>query len=274
MSTDNNPSSPFWEPLKGPSVSLQKNIRYMAGSDQPEPPSYVKGPVETFDGSEFEARIREIKNPAELIVFSASGCPHCPKAVKAAVNLALVNENITTTIVDAQSCPDLSKRFSVKSVPLTILDRGLSWIGVVSESEVATRILSREMDGYADTVFESLLESGRLEDVTELAKTEAGVAQFARAWQKSTTSTRIGLMMVVEEILEEDPSSFDGAVSLFFEATNSDDAALRGDTADLLGQIGLESAIPHLENLLKDPNPDVAEIAVEAIEAIGDRAGA
>ena len=39
-----------------------------------------------------------------------------------------------------------------------------------------------------------------------------------------------------------------------------------------MGQIGHESAKPVLEELLKDSNPDVAEIAEEALEAIGDRA--
>jgi HEAT repeat protein len=45
---------------------------------------------------------------------------------------------------------------------------------------------------------------------------------------------------------------------------------LRGDTADLLGQIGHPSAREALKSLLKDPNPDVAEIAKEALEALRD----
>lgn len=269
MSTIGKPSNP----LPGPRISLRPNVFFMAGSEQAKVPPYVADPVTTFDGGKLEGQLDDLKMPTELIVFSAPGCPHCPKAVRAAVNLALANENISTTIIDAQSCPDLSKRFSVKSVPLTVLDRGLSWIGVISESEVASKILSREEDGYDDLVFESLMESGRLEDVAQRVKTQAGAIQFARAWKKSTTSTRIGLMMVAEETLEQNPTAFNGSATLLFESTSSDDAALRGDTADLLGQIGLESAIPYLETLLEDPNPDVAEIAEEALEAIRERAG-
>jgi HEAT repeat protein len=51
----------------------------------------------------------------------------------------------------------------------------------------------------------------------------------------------------------------------------ADDAALRGDTADLLGQIGHADAIEALTALTKDPNPDVAEIAAESLEAIQER---
>ena len=53
-------------------------------------------------------------------------------------------------------------------------------------------------------------------------------------------------------------------------ALTADDAALRGDTADLLGKIGLPSAVEPLRGLLADENPDVAEIAQEAIDAIAE----
>jgi HEAT repeat protein len=48
----------------------------------------------------------------------------------------------------------------------------------------------------------------------------------------------------------------------------SPDGALRGDTADLLGQIGDGRAVEALEALRSDPNPDVAEVAADAIEQI------
>jgi HEAT repeat protein len=60
----------------------------------------------------------------------------------------------------------------------------------------------------------------------------------------------------------------DSLVPDLIPATKSEDAALRGDTADLLGQIGHPSTKEALESLLKDPNPDVIEIAEEALESI------
>ena len=54
---------------------------------------------------------------------------------------------------------------------------------------------------------------------------------------------------------------------------DAEDAALRGDTADLIGQTGSETARPALEKLLTDPNPDVVEIAEEALDGLQDLEG-
>ena len=51
----------------------------------------------------------------------------------------------------------------------------------------------------------------------------------------------------------------------------AEDPVLRGDTADLLGRIGHRAARNPLRTLLEDPNPDVAEIASEALEEIEAR---
>ncbi len=46
------------------------------------------------------------------------------------------------------------------------------------------------------------------------------------------------------------------------------EASLRGDIADLLGKIGHPEALPKLQELNQDPDPEVAEAAKEAIEMI------
>jgi len=81
----------------------------------------------------------------------------------------------------------------------------------------------------------------------------------------------MGLLLAAETLLEEFPSMLDSAVSNLLPALESDDGALRGDTADLLGRIGHLSALPALTALLEDPIEDVAEIAAEAIEEITRR---
>ena len=70
---------------------------------------------------------------------------------------------------------------------------------------------------------------------------------------------------VAEEVLERRPSALNDVVKDLGKSAESEDAALRGDTADLLGQIGHPSGALFLEKLLQDPNPDVVEIAEEAL---------
>ena len=69
-----------------------------------------------------------------------------------------------------------------------------------------------------------------------------GAAQFAAIWKGSGTSLRIGLMMAAEEALEADRAALDGLVADLLPTLRTEDAVLRGDTADLLGKIGHRGA--------------------------------
>jgi HEAT repeat protein len=77
--------------------------------------------------------------------------------------------------------------------------------------------------------------------------------------------------MAAEEALEAGREVLDHLVADLVPILCAEDATLRGDTADLLGRIGHPAAKDALESLQGDPNPDVAEIASEALEEIGDR---
>ena len=98
-----------------------------------------------------------------------------------------------------------------------------------------------------------------------------GASELATAWLRSAMSLRMGLLIVVEDVLGADATALDDIVGSLLPALDAEDAGLRGDTADLLGQIGHASALPALEALLGDPNPDVVEIVTEALERIGQR---
>lgn len=213
--------------------------------------------------------LQDLADPVELLVFVASGCAHCPQAVRVANGLAQENQLITTTIVDAQSNLDLARKYAVRSVPVTILNGDLTIIGVISRDELAQRILSQVGEGYDRQVFLSLVESGRFAEAAKKIREHQAGDHFLFAWRKSTTFERVALMLVAEEVREEDPSAMDGLVAGLVGVLAAPHGALRGDTADLLGQIGNVAAAPALQELLNDPNPDVAEAAAEALEELG-----
>ena len=176
---------------------------------------------------------------------------------------------VTSTIVDAQRFEELAARFQVKSVPLTLVDGELGMTGAVSPQELAAKILGRGDAQYGMRVLVSLVETGRISDAVKRVLAGDGASELAAAWLRSAMSLRMGLLMLVEEVLRANGRSLDGIVHALLPALDAEDAALRGDTADLLGQIGHASAVPALEALLSDPNPDVVEIATEALEQIG-----
>ncbi len=254
----------------------QTYITYLALPEGPEAQPFFEALIDIGKGatgsdSDLARQISEIGRPAELLVFIASTCPHCPGAVRTANRVAILGTKVTTSIIDVQQFPELGERFSVKSVPMTVLDGGLSLTGVVKAEELVEHILSRDSEGFETQVFQSMIEEGRLDEAKAQIENGIGAAHFLTIWKTSTTALRIGLMMLAEETLAGDAAALDGIGPGLFPLLRSEDAAMRGDTVDLLSQIGLKSAIKEIEKLLNDPNPDVAEIAEEALEEIKSR---
>jgi alkyl hydroperoxide reductase subunit AhpF len=226
---------------------------------QPESRGAAEGPL---------TRLREIEQPAQVWVFMAQSCPHCPEAVRAANRLARSSDKISATIIDAQRFADLAARFNIQSVPATVIDQQLTLTGVMPAEKLLEKIAARNTPQFQASVLLSMIESSRFEDAAAHVLGDGGAADFLALWSRSTTSSRMGLLMVVEKVLAKNPEALHGVVEGFIDLLKREDAALRGDTADLLGQIGHIRAKPALEALLSDPNPDVADIAAEALEAL------
>jgi hypothetical protein len=254
------------------------NLHYLAVPAVREGPPFVEALIgvarlDSAPRAEWTSALTALEKPATLHVFVTSTCPHCPGAVRSSIRLSLANSRISTSIIDALAYPDLAKRFRAQSVPLTVLDGGLSWTGVVPASDLARAVLSRGTEEHDAAVFASLVEHGRLGEAAARIRTGPGAASFVSAWRASTTSARMALLLVVADVLASGSNALEPAVAELVKLLGSDDVSLRGDTADLLGQIGHPAAADGLRALLDDPNPDVVEISEEALEAIGDGGG-
>jgi alkyl hydroperoxide reductase subunit AhpF len=216
-------------------------------------------------------RLATLERPAELLVFVGANCPHCPGAVRSANRIALASARVTVSIVDVQAHVELAERFNVRAVPLTILDGGLAVTGVVGSAKLVDKILSRDLDAHGEDLLISLVEQGRFDQAARRIRIGSGTAHLAAIWKGSGTSLRIGLLMAIEEVLEADRAALDDIVGDLLPILRAKDAAMRGDTADLLGRIGHRNAADALRALRNDPNPDVAEIASEALDEIDQR---
>ena len=218
-------------------------------------------------------RLAALERDVELLVFVSSACPHCAQAVRTAGALALASPHIRTYIVDAQRLPDLAARFHAQSVPLTLIDSGLGFTGAVTARELVEKILAVGTPEHEERVFLSMIEGARFEDAANRIVEADGAKQFAAAWQKSAMSLRMGLLLLAERVLTSDPHALDSIVESLLPALSAEDAALRGDTADLLGHIRHQGALPALEARIDDPDGDVAEAVRDALEQIRERRG-
>ena len=217
--------------------------------------------------------LTELTEPAELLLFIAPTCPHCPNMVRAAAALALASPLVSVSIVDVQRFEELARRYQVTAAPTTIVDGELSLTGLVPSAELVQHLLDRGTDQHGAQVLQSLVNNGLFDQAVDEVTAGSGARPFGALWKKSTTSTRIGLMLLAEKVLQRNRRALDDILGELVAVLGAEDAALRGDTADLIGQTGSEKARPALEKLLADPNLDVVEIAEEALSGLEDAAG-
>ncbi|MHB8962257.1 MAG: protein disulfide oxidoreductase [Saccharofermentanales bacterium] len=78
---------------------------------------------------EMAARIQAISKPVNIKVFVTLTCPYCSEAVQKAHKLAMMNPNITSEMVEAQTFPELSNRFTVSAVPKVVINDSIELLG-------------------------------------------------------------------------------------------------------------------------------------------------
>lgn len=69
-------------------------------------------------------RVAAVSSPVTMHVFTTPTCPHCPRAVSLAHEMAFANPNITAYAVEATEFPDLARRYQVTGVPKTVVKAG------------------------------------------------------------------------------------------------------------------------------------------------------
>lgn len=250
-----------------------REIRYFALPEGPEAKPFQEAidvmlRITDLEQQQWTQRLDGLRTRCEITVFVAPGCPHCPRAVRAANRLALSNRYVVTTVVDAFELTDLAAKYGVKTAPLTVIDGGLSLPGLISEADLVDHLLERGGEKFLESMFRSLVESGRHGEASRLVSSGEALDPYLRIWKDSTLAVRIGLMLVAEEALERDSRALNPLVPALVEVLESDDASLRGDSIDLLGRIGHPSSVGSIEALRGDSNPHVAEIAAEVAEEL------
>lgn len=74
-------------------------------------------------------RIKKIEKPINIKVFVTLGCPHCPGAVQTAHRLAMLNDNINSEMIEAQTFNELSQKYKVSGVPKIIINETVEIVG-------------------------------------------------------------------------------------------------------------------------------------------------
>ncbi len=94
-------------------------------------------------------KLEAIDRPMSMHVFSTPTCPHCPKAVVLAHEIAWANPHVTAYAVEVTEYPDLARRYRVTGVPKTVVNDAVEILGAVPEDTFIDETLAGFAAGQA-----------------------------------------------------------------------------------------------------------------------------
>jgi hypothetical protein len=247
------------------------NIAYHAVPEGPELPPFL-GALRFLSGEtaslppETSKALAGLSEPAKVRVLISSSCPNCPKVVEEVLALATSSPLVSASILDVEQFGQMAEEYGIKSVPATLIDGELVLIGQQTSKRLVELMVLRGTEHFDGEIIRSLMERGRASEATRYICRGRGRKAILSLFQEPELSTRMGVLVVLEQALEMDPRAVREMVPSLIELLSHEDPRIRGDIADLLGTIGDQHAIPHLQKLANDPDPDVVEAAADALE--------
>jgi thiol-disulfide isomerase/thioredoxin len=85
--------------------------------------------------------VRGIDVPVHVQVFVTPNCPYCPPAARVAHQFAMENPLILAEVIEANEFHDLSERYAVRTVPKTIINDRIEFVGSLSEAKMLEAVL-------------------------------------------------------------------------------------------------------------------------------------
>lgn len=92
--------------------------------------------------AESRTKLAMIDAPMAMHVFSTPTCPHCPRAVTLAHEIAWANPNVTAYAIDATGYADLARQYRVTGVPKTVINGRVEILGAVPEDAFIEQTLA------------------------------------------------------------------------------------------------------------------------------------
>jgi alkyl hydroperoxide reductase subunit AhpF len=86
--------------------------------------------------------IAAVGSPITVRVFTTPTCPHCPRAVTLAHEMAFAGPNVTAIAVEATEFPDLARRYMVTGVPKTVVNETVEILGALPQDDFVQQALT------------------------------------------------------------------------------------------------------------------------------------
>lgn len=201
----------------------------------------------------------------DVVLLIASGCAICPVVHKILSQLHADGKINQFEVVNISEHPDLAQSYGVRSVPWFRIG-ALEFQGLHSAAELDYWVGHALADDGIKRYITEELEAGHLSSILRLIKQHPHWLKIALAIiadLQAPIQARIGLGAVFEE-LQGSPLLQEQVPGLS-ELTQHTDRQIRADACYYLGLSRSSAAVPALNQCLQDADPEVREIAQEAL---------
>jgi len=108
--------------------------------------SFIEAVVDVSAGhthlsEEAKVKLRQVNKPVHIQVFVTPTCPYCPMAVRVAHQFAVENLFVRADMVESMEFPHLAQKYGVMSVPKTVINEKVEFVGAVPEEQFAAHVL-------------------------------------------------------------------------------------------------------------------------------------
>lgn len=203
----------------------------------------------------------------DVLLFTTPTCPHCP-GVKQSMGILLKERLIASLeVVDLAAHPERAQALSVKSVPWFRIGE-LKFEGAMSLGELrAWAMRAASASGLKEYFFE-MLKSGRRGKVEDMIRADPqrsiALVDLMRD-PEASMAIRLGIGAVLEEFQGSVIAS--PMVPKLGDMLHDPEPRNRADAAHFLSLIGDMQALDILRGCLDHPDPEVREIAYDALSS-------
>ena len=131
--------------------------------------------------------IQGIDKPIKFEVFISLSCHNCPDVVQALNQFALLNDNITTEMIDGGLFQDLIESRNIQGVPSVYLNGEVFANGKIDTAQLVDKLITK----FPVTVEASEEDALPLQDVTVIGGGPAGVAAAIYSARKGLKVTMV-----------------------------------------------------------------------------------
>jgi hypothetical protein len=210
----------------------------------------------------------QIELPAELSVFIAQQCPHCPHTVAQLLSLASENPPLRLTIIDGVLFENQAKAKDIRSVPTLILDNELRWTGQIDMAEIIRQCIKRDPVKLSTGSLRQIIENGEAARLASMMSTKGRIfPAFIDLLVHERWPVRLGAMVTVEYLTDEAPHLATRLITPLWERFRHLDAQVQGDVVAVLAQLKNKTVKEYFENIIAGAYPEsVKEAAAEELE--------